>query len=445
MVRRFSVVAAILAAALAGEAIGQGVGIYNPATGRRYAVTPLPGDFAQARQQAEAMGGKLASLADASEASFVAAVVLPLIPFGATAFVGLSDEVVEGAWLWDDGTPATYLPWAPGQPDDAFGQDAARLYFDGTLDDIGVGEVGWGIVEGKVLADVAVVADFEEDFSDNSAGWTLGPEWQIGGATPSSGQAWGSPDPGVDADGVPGGGVAGVMIGGNAPKHLHDFYWLTGPVIPTTSHPDLVLAYERFLNSDYPPYMTSVVEVFDGVSWVGVFDQGTFGTFDAQWTTVLHPIGAYANPNFQVRFGFRIDDDVWVFDVSSWNLDNVRVGLRTPAPTVGAYAALGGGTGSLGIANIGCPPNALAVTAIALGAGNVPNGWFFGLDIPAYDLVAQMMSFTPPFVTLLDAQGRSMTELPGGVPPGITISMVTVPLVGGIPTGVTAPIVFTTH
>jgi len=26
-----------------------------------------------------------------------------------------------------------------------------------------------------------------EDFSSNAQGWTLGPEWQIGAATPSSG------------------------------------------------------------------------------------------------------------------------------------------------------------------------------------------------------------------------------------------------------------------
>jgi len=28
---------------------------------------------------------------------------------------------------------------------------------------------------------------FSEDFSSNAQGWTLGPEWQIGAATPSSG------------------------------------------------------------------------------------------------------------------------------------------------------------------------------------------------------------------------------------------------------------------
>ena len=33
---------------------------------------------------------------------------------------------------------------------------------------------------------------FEEDFSDNSAGWVLGVEWQIGPAAPSTGHASGT-------------------------------------------------------------------------------------------------------------------------------------------------------------------------------------------------------------------------------------------------------------
>jgi hypothetical protein len=39
---------------------------------------------------------------------------------------------------------------------------------------------------------------FFEDFSDNSARWVLGIEWQIGPATASSGQEYGNPDPDYD-------------------------------------------------------------------------------------------------------------------------------------------------------------------------------------------------------------------------------------------------------
>jgi len=39
---------------------------------------------------------------------------------------------------------------------------------------------------------------FWDDFANNSQGWTLGTEWQIGAATTSTGQIYGNPDPGTD-------------------------------------------------------------------------------------------------------------------------------------------------------------------------------------------------------------------------------------------------------
>src|SRR5262245_66536003 len=56
---------------------------------------------------------------------------------------------------------------------------------------------------------------FTEPFNNNSAGWTLGPEWAIGPATPSSGQVYNGPDPAYDAYGVTGGGLGGLVIGGH--------------------------------------------------------------------------------------------------------------------------------------------------------------------------------------------------------------------------------------
>lgn len=68
---------------------------------------------------------------------------------------------------------------------------------------------------------------FFETFDDNSNGWTLGTEWGIGPAMASTGS--GNPDPDTDAAGVLGGGVAGVVIGGNATTTQHDFYWIESP------------------------------------------------------------------------------------------------------------------------------------------------------------------------------------------------------------------------
>ena len=52
---------------------------------------------------------------------------------------------------------------------------------------------------------------FYERFENNNAGWTLGPEWEIGPATASPRGTFGCafPDPGSDADGIAGGALPG--------------------------------------------------------------------------------------------------------------------------------------------------------------------------------------------------------------------------------------------
>jgi hypothetical protein len=179
---------------------------------------------------------------------------------------------------------------------------------------------------------------FSENFNNNNAGWTLDTEWAIGPALASTGQVYGNPDPGFDADGVTGGGVAGVVIGGNASTALHGFYYLTSPIINIAGAPSAILNYARWLNSDYTPYMQNSIDVFNGVNWVNVWiTGGSPGVQDMTWTCQSFDVTAHANASFQVRFGFTIGS-AGVFTVSSWNVDNVSIdgtanpGCATPPP-----------------------------------------------------------------------------------------------------------------
>jgi hypothetical protein len=71
--------------------------------------------------------------------------------------------------------------------------------------------------------------------------------------------------------------------------------------------------------------MENRVEVFDGVSWVVVWQSGGApGIQDNAWTKQSHDISMYANAQLRVRFGFDIGQN-GVFNVSSWNLDDVVV------------------------------------------------------------------------------------------------------------------------
>ncbi|MBI2685487.1 MAG: hypothetical protein HYX27_04160 [Acidobacteria bacterium] len=185
---------------------------------------------------------------------------------------------------------------------------------------------------------------FSETFDTAPAGWTLGPEWQIGQAKASKGHAQGNPDPASDHTGRVANGIAGVQIGGNALGASHsEPYWLTSPIISVSGARRVALHFERWLNSDQAPYMTNRVEVYNGKVWVVVWDSTNAGSVaDAGWVHQTFDISAHQNAKLQVRFGFARQPGA--FAASSWNLDDVRVEAELPEPRtswgLGVFAAL---------------------------------------------------------------------------------------------------------
>jgi len=165
---------------------------------------------------------------------------------------------------------------------------------------------------------------FYDNFSTDQ-GWLYGEEWERGPAAASGGGGSGNPDPGEDHTGSDDNFVAGVVLGGTAQKTVHDFYWLTSPQVDTSNSQALRLAFWRFLNSDYLPYMQNRVQVFDGQGWTTVWETlSAPGIQDAKWTFVEYDIQQYANSLLQVRFGFMIGSN-GVFTVSGWNVDDVML------------------------------------------------------------------------------------------------------------------------
>ncbi len=68
----------------------------------------------QAKLDAEGRGGHLATVGSASEWDQIK----PLVS-GHTAWLGATDDSIEGVWEWIDGTPFGFQAWGPGQPDNA--------------------------------------------------------------------------------------------------------------------------------------------------------------------------------------------------------------------------------------------------------------------------------------------------------------------------------------
>jgi hypothetical protein len=290
---------------------------------------------------------------------------------------------------------------------------------------------------------------FHDRFNDNAAGWTLGPQWQIGNATASIGCATDVgfyDDPGLDADGTPGGGLAGAVIGGCTGGPGHAAYYLESPAIDTTTAQLLHLQFDRRLNSDCVPYQNSTVEVYNGSAWVTIFDT-PWPQFvaDSTWVRMTYAVTPYKNSAFRVRFGF--DNTPASYDVGGWSVDNVSIfDASGCALAFGAY----NGPGSIRVAahcyTATIPAGATLFNCITLHAGSFPNGPFFGID-PSFpdEVVPEFVSGALPFVGVSGPFGTLTWDLPQGVPPGIAVYGVTLAIgPGGFLLGASPPTTFTT-
>lgn len=240
---------------------------------------------------------------------------------------------------------------------------------------------GWNI-DNLVVRSGARPTAINEMFVSNANGWTLGNEWQIGAAAASSGQFTGNPDLGYDGFGTPGGGIAGIVIGGNAQTAVHGYEYLTSPAIDAAAAPVVTFAFQRHLNSDYAPYMDNTIDVFDGTNWQNLWTSGGApGIADTGWNWQSYDLTPYKNAFLRVRFGMRVTSTA-VYPVSSWNVDNVRLGafpasatawgaayplqpiLQSTPPVLGTYWTLtstGGYSGSTALLVVGPPIPAIPI------------------------------------------------------------------------------------
>ncbi len=165
-----------------------------------------------------------------------------------------------------------------------------------------------------------------EPFANNNAGWTLDTEWAIGATKVSVGCSGGQ-DPAADHTPTDDNGVAGVVLGGCAAQDVHGFYCLTSPVVDLSkAAADVHLSYWRWLHSDYTPYMKNKIEVYNGVTWVTVFETFGSSTHDVAWTFFTYDVTLHKNDKFQARWCFNTGSGV--FAEASWSVDDVTIGAN---------------------------------------------------------------------------------------------------------------------
>jgi len=111
--------------------------------GHYYLLTDNAMTWSEAESYAQTLGGHLVTISDQQEQNWVSS------RFGwATPWIGLTDEIEEGTWVWSSGEDITYTNWASGHPYSYYYYDYASIQTDGTWHSYnGTSETHRGLIE----------------------------------------------------------------------------------------------------------------------------------------------------------------------------------------------------------------------------------------------------------------------------------------------------------
>jgi len=173
---------------------------------------------------------------------------------------------------------------------------------------------------------------YQDDFSTDQ-GWSgLGGngEWTIGPATGGVGDdGYGGPDPSTDhspsSDNQVLGNDLGSGTGGDYNASLTSTYWATSPIINCADYYNVDFDFYRWLGIESDNYDNVYLQVYNGTSWIALFDNGSATIDESSWNLQEHDISLYADRNsaFQIRYGIGTTDGSWQY--CGWNIDDIII------------------------------------------------------------------------------------------------------------------------
>ena len=113
----------------------------------------------QAQAYAQSFGANLISVQSAAENADLVQALSNQGYSSNVIWIGYSDAITEGSFVWYDGAPLSYSNWAPGEPNDAGGvEDCTQIYPDGSWNDLNcAGYNSLSVIEVNICPQVSVV------------------------------------------------------------------------------------------------------------------------------------------------------------------------------------------------------------------------------------------------------------------------------------------------
>ncbi len=245
---------------------------------------------------------------------------------------------------------------------------------------------------------------------DTDPGWTRQGEWAFGVPTGQGGASHGFPDP---TSGATGSNVFGVNLNGDYSTVSGGPYYLIAGPLNFNGVTNVTLQFERWLNSDYSPYVSSTIDASnDGTNWLNVFTNNAGDITDSSWNLYQYSLSPLADnqSSVYVRWGYQVGSSAFAY--SGWNIDDIAfLGIGQLSLALPASATEGNGVLS-GLGHVAVTRAPLTDLVVNLISGNPSK-----ITVPATVTIPAGQTNADFDITVIDN-----TLLDGTVVVGITAS-----------------------